>query len=81
MTQGKTFGRTERTTLKRLPMRAKYERNTIYEILDEGFVCHVGFIDAGRPVVIPTAYGRLKRHALYSRLGGQPHAAHIEAGR
>jgi nitroimidazol reductase NimA-like FMN-containing flavoprotein (pyridoxamine 5'-phosphate oxidase superfamily) len=53
-----TFVPTERTTLKRLPKRASYERNTIYQILDEGFVCHAGFTVDGQPVVIPTAYGR-----------------------
>jgi len=52
------FVPTERTTLKRLPGRATYERDTIYQILDEGFVCHVGFIANGQPIVIPTAYGR-----------------------
>jgi nitroimidazol reductase NimA-like FMN-containing flavoprotein (pyridoxamine 5'-phosphate oxidase superfamily) len=41
-----------------LPQRAAYERDIIYQILDEGFICHVGFIDTGHPVVIPTAYGR-----------------------
>jgi len=50
---------TKRTTLKRLPQRAAYERDIIYQILDEAFICHVGFIDTGHPVVIPTAYGRL----------------------
>jgi nitroimidazol reductase NimA-like FMN-containing flavoprotein (pyridoxamine 5'-phosphate oxidase superfamily) len=52
------FTPTKRTRLKRLPQRASYERRIIYEILDEAFVCHVGFIDSDRPVVIPTAYGR-----------------------
>jgi nitroimidazol reductase NimA-like FMN-containing flavoprotein (pyridoxamine 5'-phosphate oxidase superfamily) len=49
---------TERTTLKRLPKRGSYERETVNKILDEGFVCHVGFVVEGRPVVIPTGYGR-----------------------
>ncbi len=52
------FEPTARTTLKRLPKRASYERETVYRILDEGFVCHVGFVHEGRPVVIPTGYGR-----------------------
>lgn len=39
-------------------MRAFYERRIIYQILDKAFICHVGFIDSGHPVVIPTAYGR-----------------------
>jgi nitroimidazol reductase NimA-like FMN-containing flavoprotein (pyridoxamine 5'-phosphate oxidase superfamily) len=44
--------------LKRLSKRASYERKIIYQILDEAFICHVGFISDGQPVVIPTAYGR-----------------------
>ena len=50
---------TERTTLKRLPKRGEYERFKIYEILDEGFICHVGFVFEGHPYVIPTGYARL----------------------
>lgn len=53
-----TFERTERTTLRRLPKRGNYEREAVYKILDEGLVCHVGFVSEGRPFVIPTAYGR-----------------------
>ena len=53
------FTPTERTALKRLPKRGHYERDTVYGILDEGFICHVGFISDNRPVVIPTGYGRL----------------------
>src|SRR4030081_850221 len=54
-----TFPQTDRTTLKRLPKRGHYERETVYGILDEGFVCHVGFAVEGRPVVIPTGYARV----------------------
>lgn len=53
------FEPTERTTVRRLPLRANYERETVYKILDEGFICHVGFVVDGRPFVIPTGYGRL----------------------
>jgi uncharacterized protein len=53
------FAPTERTTLKRLPKRGEYDRDRVYRILDEAFICHVGFIADGRPVVIPTGYGRL----------------------
>jgi len=41
-----------------LPKRARYERETVYQILDEGLVCHVGFVVGGQPFVIPTGYGR-----------------------
>jgi len=50
---------TERTKLKRSPNRGSFDRETIYEILDEAFVCHVGFTIDQRPVVIPTAYARV----------------------
>jgi nitroimidazol reductase NimA-like FMN-containing flavoprotein (pyridoxamine 5'-phosphate oxidase superfamily) len=52
------FAPTERTKLKRLPKRGAFDRRTVYEILDAGFVCHVGFVSDGQPFVIPTAYGR-----------------------
>jgi len=52
------FTPTERTQVKRLPKRGKYERETVFAILDEGFVCHVGFSVDGQPYVIPTNYGR-----------------------
>ena len=54
-----SFAPTERTTLKRLPQRGFYDREVVYRILDEGFVCHVGFTVDGQPFVIPTAYGRV----------------------
>src|SRR2546423_14166018 len=50
---------TRRTTLKRLPQRGTFDREQINSILDEGFICHVGFIVEGKPVVIPTGYARV----------------------
>jgi nitroimidazol reductase NimA-like FMN-containing flavoprotein (pyridoxamine 5'-phosphate oxidase superfamily) len=50
--------RTERTRVRRLPQRAVYDRDTIHAILDSGLVCHVGMVERGEPVVIPTAYAR-----------------------
>jgi len=41
------FPQTARTTLKRLPYRGSYDRELIDQILDEGFVCHVGFVVDG----------------------------------
>src|SRR5439155_22862139 len=49
---------TARTRVVREPHRGVYERAEAYEILDEGFICHVGFIIDGQPFVIPTGYGR-----------------------
>ena len=49
---------TQRTTLKRLPKRGSHERDVINQILDEGFICHIGFAIDGQPFVIPTGYAR-----------------------
>ena len=50
--------RTDRTRVRRLPDRGRYDRTTIDAILDAGFVCHLGFIANGQPYVIPTGYAR-----------------------
>ena len=50
---------TDRTNVKRLPARGAYDRETIHSILDEGFICHVGFAIDGQPYVIPTGYARI----------------------
>lgn len=54
-----TFPQTDRTKLKRLPKRGHFDRETVYAILDEGFICHVGFAVDGQPFVIPTGYARV----------------------
>jgi nitroimidazol reductase NimA-like FMN-containing flavoprotein (pyridoxamine 5'-phosphate oxidase superfamily) len=51
-------GPSPRSTVRRLPDRARYDRATVDAILDEGLVCHVGFVDEGQPFVIPSAYAR-----------------------
>jgi uncharacterized protein len=49
---------TPRTRVVREAHRGVYDRETVYRILDEGFLCHVGFVTDGQPFVIPTSYGR-----------------------
>ena len=50
---------TERTRLRRLPKRGAFDRDTVYSILDEAFICHIGFTVDEQPYVIPTAFGRV----------------------
>ena len=50
---------TERTKVRRKPDRANYDRQTIYNILDQAFVCHVAFVADGMPFVVPTNYVRV----------------------
>jgi uncharacterized protein len=53
---------TKRTKVKRLPARGHYDRETINAILDEAFICHVGFVVDGQPYVIPTGFARVGDH-------------------
>lgn len=53
------FKRTPRTRVRRLAKRGVYDRETVYRILDEALVCHVGFIVEGEPRVLPTAIARI----------------------
>lgn len=53
------FTPTGRTTVRRLPKRGVYDKNEVYGILDEGFLCHVGLTIEGQPYVIPTGYARI----------------------
>ena len=55
----KEITQTQRTRLKRLPKRGNFDRETINAILDEAFICHVGFVVDGQPYVIPTGYARI----------------------
>jgi uncharacterized protein len=72
-----TYQPTGRTTLRRLPERARYDPETVHSILDEGFICHVGFVVDGQPYALPTGYARISE-TLYlhgstgSRLGLRP---------
>jgi hypothetical protein len=54
-----SFSPTERTRVVREPHRGSFDRETIFNILDEGFVCHVGFTVEAQPYVIPTMFARV----------------------
>src|SRR5215475_6277334 len=53
------FPATARTRVTRKPDRGSYDRELIYRILDEAFVCHVAFVADGQPFVVPTNYVRV----------------------
>ncbi|MGH3326942.1 MAG: pyridoxamine 5'-phosphate oxidase family protein [Streptomycetales bacterium] len=50
---------TPRTRLGRLPERGRTDRRDLYDVLDDGLVCHLGVVVGGHPVVVPTIYGRV----------------------
>jgi nitroimidazol reductase NimA-like FMN-containing flavoprotein (pyridoxamine 5'-phosphate oxidase superfamily) len=59
------FTPTERTRVMREPNRGVYDREAIYKILDEGYVCHLGFSADGQPFVIPTMFARVGEHIYF----------------
>ncbi len=59
------LSRTDRSTLRRLPKRGVYDRASIDSILDEGLICHVGFVVDGQPYVIPTIHVRVGEELFF----------------
>ena len=53
------FKLTERNKVKSAPVRADYNIKTVYDIVDSGLICHVGFTDNDQPYVIPTIHVRI----------------------
>ena len=73
---------TERTALRRLPDRGRHDRATLDAILDEAFVCHVGFVEEdGRPVVIPTGFVRDGDRLLLHGSKASRMMRHLAAGK
>ncbi|MGW7441401.1 pyridoxamine 5'-phosphate oxidase family protein [Streptomyces sp. NPDC054849] len=58
------YAPTDRTVPSRSRERARYARETVHSILDQAYVCHLGFVRDGSPVVLPTLYARVGE-ALY----------------
>ncbi|MFF6996499.1 pyridoxamine 5'-phosphate oxidase family protein [Streptomyces sp. NPDC008313] len=64
---------TDRTVPSRSRERAAYDHETVHAILDEGYVCHLGFVRDGAPVVLPTLYARVgDRLYVHGSTGSRP---------
>ncbi|AJE39626.1 pyridoxamine 5'-phosphate oxidase family protein [Streptomyces nodosus] len=64
---------TDRTTPTRSATQASYDREVVHAILDEGSVCHLGFVRDGAPVVLPTLYARVgERLYVHGSTGSRP---------
>ncbi|MFD5396353.1 pyridoxamine 5'-phosphate oxidase family protein [Streptomyces sp. NPDC127097] len=73
MARAESYEPTERTTPTRARGRAAYDHDTVHAILDTGYVCHLGFVRDGSPVVLPTLYGRVgDRLYLHGSTGSRP---------
>jgi nitroimidazol reductase NimA-like FMN-containing flavoprotein (pyridoxamine 5'-phosphate oxidase superfamily) len=64
---------TARTVPTRSSKRAAYDRELVHAILDGAYVCHLGFVRDGAPVVLPTLYGRVdERLYIHGSTGSRP---------
>lgn len=64
---------TERTVPSRARQRASYDREVVHSILDEAYLCHLGFVRDGAPVVLPTLFGRIgERLYVHGSTGSRP---------
>jgi len=75
-----TFEKTALNRVRRLPERGRYDRETIYAIVDEGLICHVAFVDGDQPYVIPTIHGRLGDEIVLHGARASRLMKHIAAG-
>ncbi|TVZ77523.1 pyridoxamine 5'-phosphate oxidase family protein [Streptomyces sp. BK340] len=68
-----TYTPTGRTVPTRSAQKASYDKDVVHAILDEGYVCHLGFVRDGAPVVLPTLYGRVgERLYVHGSTGSRP---------
>lgn len=74
------FQKTPKTKLKRIPQRGHYDQETVYQILDEALICHVGFAIDGEPFVIPTIHARMGDELLLHGAPASRMLKHISQG-
>ena len=59
------FGVTPVNKVKRVHDRGRYDRKTVYEILDAALVCHIAYVIDGRPYCTPTSFWREGDHLYW----------------
>ncbi|MEW6324440.1 MAG: pyridoxamine 5'-phosphate oxidase family protein [Nitrospirota bacterium] len=74
------FPQTERNQVKRKPDRGRYDKATIYPIIDEALICHVGFVLDSQPYVIPTIHARQGDRILLHGAKGSRMLKFIQTG-
>lgn len=66
--------------IKRSPLRAHYDRETVHAILDAGLLCHVGYVIDGQPYVTPTAYWRKGDRVYWHGSSASKMLRHLKQG-
>ncbi|WP_406859583.1 pyridoxamine 5'-phosphate oxidase family protein [Streptomyces sp. HUAS MG47] len=71
---------TERTVPSRSRDRISYDQDLVHSILDEAYVCHLGFVRGGKPIVLPTLYGRIGERLYVHASTGSGQARSADPG-
>ena len=74
------FPLTDRNRVKRLPERGRYDKETIYPIIDEALICHVAFVQDDQPFIIPTLHARQGDNLLLHGATTSRMLKHVEVG-
>ncbi len=74
------FSKTDQNRIKRKPKRGLYDHETIYQILDEALICHVGFVEKKQPYVIPINFARVEDTIVLHGAKASRLLKHIGAG-
>jgi nitroimidazol reductase NimA-like FMN-containing flavoprotein (pyridoxamine 5'-phosphate oxidase superfamily) len=74
------YEQTEINRVRRVPLRGHYDSETIYDIVDDALICHVGFVHGGRPFVIPTLHARRDNEILLHGATTSRLIRHVQAG-
>ncbi|WP_345655351.1 pyridoxamine 5'-phosphate oxidase family protein [Streptomyces siamensis] len=70
---GNAYTATDRTVPTRIRRHASYDRELVHAILDADYLCHLGFVRDGAPVVLPTLYARVaERLYMHGSVGSRP---------
>jgi nitroimidazol reductase NimA-like FMN-containing flavoprotein (pyridoxamine 5'-phosphate oxidase superfamily) len=72
--------KSQKSRIKRIPERGHYDRETIYAILDQGMICHVGIAFENEPIIIPTLYGRLNHEIVLHGAKASRLLKHVQNG-
>jgi hypothetical protein len=75
-----TFAQSARNRVRRAPNRGRYDAETIYAIVDEALICHVGLVQDGQPVVIPTLHARWEDELLLHGASTSRLIQHVQTG-
>jgi len=74
------LAKSQKNKIKRIPERGHYDRETIYEILDQGMICHVGIVVEKEPFIIPTLYARVNHEIVLHGAKASRLLKHVQNG-